>query len=457
MKRWQKIVLPVLALLIVFVLWRTVFSSSDEETTYLFTEVMRTNLEATVSSTGTLSTVEAVDVGTQVSGQVLQVLVDYNDIVEKGQLMALIDTEGLDAALQDARARVVQAEAQKTQAEAQLVEAEANLADAQATHNRNAPLVDQGYLSQSEFQPINTSLQTAQANVHRTQAALRSAEAQVAQAEAQVTQARKDRRNAEIRAPIAGIVIERSVDAGQTVAASFETPTLFVLAENLERMQILADVDESDIGQIKQGRPVSFTVPAYPDETYDGTVREVRLQPNTTQNVVTYTVVVEVANTDGHLLPGMTATIDFVTDQAEDVLAVSTAALQLQVTPAMQESMARNLPGPPEGGPPDGVPTRPAGAMDAPPEGMPFPGAGGFGGGNVSMLWYMDDEDQFHAVPVRTGLSSGPLTEITPIGPASSEVTSGLRVIEQIMTQEPGASQGGFPPPPGGGNGGPPR
>jgi HlyD family secretion protein len=163
------------------VFWRTFTGDETGVASYLFTEVVRTDLRSTVSSTGTLSTVEAVEVGTQVSGQVLKVLVDFNDLVEEGQLLALIDTEALDAALKNAQARVVQAEAQEAQADAQVGEAETNLVDARATMERNAPLAESGYLSQSEIQPIQTALQNAEANLRRTQAVLRSAQAQVEQ------------------------------------------------------------------------------------------------------------------------------------------------------------------------------------------------------------------------------------------------------------------------------------
>ena len=446
MKRWKKITAGIVVIVLLFVLWRVLAPGDDDEARYVFTEVLRTDLHATVSSTGTLSAVETVEIGTQVSGQVKAVLVDYNDRVVAGQQLALIDTEALDAALEDARARVVQAEAQKAQAEAQVVEARAQLADAQATLARNQPLADQGYLSQSEIQPLQTAVQTAEATLNRTLASLKSAEAQVAQAEAQVAQRLKDRRNAEIRAPIDGIIVERSVDAGQTVAASFNTPTLFLLARNLEQMQILAAVDESDIGQISKGQAVTFTVPAYPDERYDGVVREVRLQSELVQNVVTYTVVIDAANPDGKLLPGMTATVDFVTGSVNDALAVSTAALQLQPTPEMQAVLAQNsapgaggIPGPPRGE------FRTASQQDSLRGSMPQ-------NARMAMLWYLDEDQELHAVPVQTGLSTGALTEIRPVGPAADVVKPGFRVIEQVITNSQSAFQGG----PRGPMGGPP-
>lgn len=446
MKRWKKITAGIVVLLL-FVLWRVLSPGEDDGARYAFTEVLRTDLHATVSSTGTLSAVETVEIGTQVSGQVLRVLVDYNDRVEAGQQLALIDTEGLDAALEDARARVVQAEAQKAQAEAQIVEARAQLADARATLDRNQPLAEQGYLSQSELQPLQTSVQTAEASLGRTLAALRSAEAQVAQANAQVSSALKNRRNAEIRAPIDGIIVERSVDAGQTVAASFNTPTLFLLARNLEQMQILADVDESDIGQISEGQVVTFTVPAYPDTRYDGTVREVRLQSELIQNVVTYTVVIDAANPDGKLLPGMTATVDFVTGAADNALAVSTAALQLQPTPEMQAVLTRDREPGVEG---TAAPRRNEFRTASQPDTLGGPAPQNT---PTAMLWYLDEKEELHTVPVQTGLSTGALTEIRPVGPASGIIEPGFRVIEQVLTDNdssfPGGPRGpmGGPPP----------
>jgi HlyD family secretion protein len=204
-------------------------------------------------------------------------------------------------------------------------------------------------------------------------------------------------------------------------------------------MQILADVDESDIGQIQKGRPVTFTAPAYPDGAYDGVVREVRLQPITVQNVVTYTVVIDVINADGRLLPGMTATVDFVTGEVTNVLAVSTAALRLQVTPSMRNALANGEPTPPDAQPPGEGRASGAfvntGTVDPP-------------GRAPTMLWYLDGEEQLRAMLVQEGLSSNAFTEIKPIGPAESLVMPGFRVIEQELTKD---ETPGFEGPPGGG------
>ena len=469
MKRVKKPLLIVLAVVALgLALWALFGPEPDSDGTYVYTTVERADLRATVSSTGTLEALETVEVGTQVSGQVADVYVDYNDVVEAGELLAVLDTEALDASLENAQASVdqaqaslrqaqaseAQARAQVAQAQAQLTQSRATFSDAQATLTRNAPLAERGYLSQSEYQPLQTAVQTAeatvgsqqagvasaQAQVRQAQAGVASAQAQVQQAQAQVATARKNRANAEIRAPIGGVVVERAIDAGQTVAASFETPTLFVLAETLDQMQILADVDESDIGQIQEGQAVTFTVPAYPDETYEGVVREVRLQPTTEQNVVTYTAVVDAENVDGHLLPGMTATVDFVTDAASSALAVSTAALQVQPTPAMMAALGT-------------PPTRPT-SDDTNSASAEPPAAGGQPGGAApTVLWYLDDADQLQTVPVETGMTAGTLTQVIPTGDGDL-VRPGFRVIEQVLAASDGENSGGRggpgsgPPPP---------
>jgi HlyD family secretion protein len=253
-----------------------------------------------VSCTGTLQAVGTVAVGTEVSGTIEKVLVDYNDRVKKGQILAQLDLE------------LFQAEAAKARGE--VLRARALLRQAEAEYRRNRPLLAEGHLSAQEFLDYETGLATARADLMTAEAALKKSDTNL--------------RNAGIRSPIDGTVIERQIEKGQTVAASFNTPTLFILAEDLARMEIEADVDESDIGQIREGQKVRFTVQAYHDREFDGRVAQIRLNPTEESNVVTYTVVVEAANPEGLLLPGMTATADFVVDGVENALLVPDAALQ---------------------------------------------------------------------------------------------------------------------------------
>ena len=322
------------------------------------------SLRSTVSATGTLDAVGTVTVGTQVSGELSRVFVDFNDTVEQGELLALVDPELLDAAVRDARAGVDRAEAGVGQAQSAVASAQAQLgqaesvlaqnraqrAEAQAALDRSRPLADQGYLSAREFVPVQTAVATADAGVQSAQGGVAAARAAVASAQAGVRQARgavasarealrqalTNRQNAEIRAPIAGVVIQRSVDAGQTVAASFSTPELFVIAEDLSEMEILAQVDESDVGLVQEGQPVEFTVEAYPDRTFRGVTQEVRLRPETVQNVVLYTVVVDADNESGLLLPGMTATVEFVVGGVENAVLIPSAALRFDPPEAVR-------------------------------------------------------------------------------------------------------------------------
>ena len=267
---------------------------------FQFAQVIRGDFEILVSSTGTLAAVETVEIGTQVSGTIDKLMVDYNDMVKKGQVLAVLDQSLFNASLDNARAGVLKAAAELQQAEAE--------------YKRNKPLHEKGYISEQEFLPISTEVNTQKASLLSAQASLRQAQINL--------------EHTVISSPIDGTIIDRSIDAGQTVAASLSTPTLFLIAQDLSHMQIETNVDETDIGQIRQGQAVRFTVQSYLDQTFTGSVRQIRLQPETVDNVVTYTVIVEAENESGLLLPGMTATVDFIVHDVENTLLVPVAALQ---------------------------------------------------------------------------------------------------------------------------------
>src|SRR3954464_6852058 len=258
---------------------------------YKTAALTRGSLKSTVSATGTLQAVRTMQVGTQASGQIAQIYVDFNDHVKKGQLLARIDPTLQQQAVEDAQA--------------QLDKAQATLTAAREDYNRTKSLFDARVLTAQEFE-------TSKSNFSVQTAAVKSA--QIA-----VDCARQNLSYTSIYSPIDGVIVERNVDVGQTVAASLSAPQLFLIANDLSEMQILASVDESDIGQVKDGQTVNFTVQPYPEQTFTGTVKQVRLQSKTTDNVVNYTVVVGVANPNGKLLPGMTATVQFVTGSASDV------------------------------------------------------------------------------------------------------------------------------------------
>lgn len=298
------------------------WGDSSDQPQYLYATVTQGPLETLVSSTGTLAALETVEVGTQVSGTIARIEVDYNDPVRKGQVLAVLD-QALFAA-------------QVREAEANVSRARASLAEAEDEYRRNRPLFEKGFLSAQEFLPVSTGVDTAKASL--------------AAAEASLARARTNLAYTIIRSPIDGTVIKRSVEAGQTVAASLNTPTLFLIARDLAQMQIEADVDESDIGQIRTGQPVRFTVQSYPGEIFEGKVSQIRLQPRTISNVVNYTVLVDAGNDKGLLLPGMTATVDFVVSRVEDALLVPNAALRFQPQDGPAGKKGADAPGaPPEG------------------------------------------------------------------------------------------------------------
>jgi len=275
---------------------------ANETTEYRFTSVERGNIESTVSATGTLQAVTTVQVGTQVSGQISELLVDFNDTVKKGQLLARIDPTLQQQAVEDAQASLEKARAQYLQA--------------QRDANRNRELLSSGLVARAAYETTDSTADVARANVKSAEVAL--------------DRAKRNLEYTKIYAPIDGVVVERNVDDGQTVAASLSAPQLFLIANDLTNMQILTSVGESDIARIKEGQKVKFTVQALARQTFDGVVKQVRLQSATNENVVNYTVVVAVANPEKKLLPGMTARVDFLTESAENVLKIANAALRFK-------------------------------------------------------------------------------------------------------------------------------
>ncbi len=384
----KKTIIYILAVLILAVAgYAMVKSMSNKETTkYQFTTITKGDIENTISSTGTLNPITVVNVGTQVSGTLDSVYVDFNDQVVQGQLLAVLDTTLLKASVQDAEANIERAQALVNQADYQL--------------GQSQELYNKKMISEGDY--IN-----AKSNAVSQKASLKSAEAAL-------VRAKQNLKYAVIRSPINGVVIQKNVESGQTVAASLSAPTLFEIAQDLSHMEILVDVDESDIGQIKEGQKVRFEVAAYADKEFEGVVKQVRMQPQTVSNVVTYTVVVNADNQDNLLMPGMTATVDFIIEQKDNVLMVANKALNYRpdsetmqkVLDKMRQQRAER-----NGG------TDSTGTTGRPmPSGMP-PGANG---GNhaygrrheMPMLWFLDSKGELTAEPVKTGLTDGTDTEI---------------------------------------------
>lgn len=404
----------VMVLLIAALAWFFTRNGNEAAGKYTMVKIDRGDLEAVVSSTGTLSAVTTVQVGTQVSGRIAKLYVDFNQAVKQGQLLAMLDTSSL-------LMNVSEAESAYDRSKAQLKQSKQDLDRMQ-------------YLFTENIKTKN-DLEQAQVNFELAQATLKSEQSSL-------ERARINLRYASIYAPIDGIVIARNIDVGQTVAASFSSPTLFLIANDLSKMQILANVDESDIGQIREGQEVRFTVQAQTDKKFSGQVSQIRLEPTTVNNVVNYTVVINVANQEGLLLPGMTATIDFLVGQARNVLRVANAALRLKpsqemIAELMKQFAARrgNRPGAAPGG---------AAGPSAPAAGGAFAGFNpGNGNGkrpkDVAMLWYLDASGKPKAIRIKTGISDGQLTEIV-----SGEVKEGMEVIKSITLSaaELAAAQG---------------
>jgi len=281
---------------------------------YRFGVAERGDIVRSVSASGTLQALVTVDVGSQISGQVSRVLVDFNDVVRSGQTLATLDP-------QTYQSRVAQGQADIQAGEASVRQAEATLANAQADFNRKTALVAQGYYAASVLDQATAALRTGQA-------ALAAARARVGQSHAALRIQRTDLGRTTITSPIDGIVVDRKVEPGQTVAASFQAPVLFTIAQDLSKVEVKISVDEADVGQVMSGQTVRFTVDAFPEDTFVGTVTQVRKQPTTEQNVVAYTVIAQAQNPQRKLLPGMTANTDIVIETRRSVLKVPVAALR---------------------------------------------------------------------------------------------------------------------------------
>jgi len=348
-------------------------------------KVARGPISQTVTASGTVNAVTTVLVGTQVSGTIKSLYVDYNSPVKKGQLLALIDPATFEAQAAQARANL-------GAARANLEKAEAAQLDAKRTLERNRTLSGRSLIARSD-------LDTAETNYTSAVAQVSAAKAQIEQQRAALQAAEINLKYTRILSPVDGIVISRSVDVGQTVAASFQTPTLFNIAQDLTRMQIDTNVAEADIGKIKIEQAVDFMVDAYPDITFKGTVAEIRNAPITVQNVVTYDVVVKVDNSDLKLKPGMTANVSIVTAEKADALKISNLALRFRM--------------PPEGGGGAGTGGTAAAAPDQ----------------KGSGIWVLENSSP-KRVEIKTGISDGIYTEVV-----SGDLKEGQEVIVESLAK----------------------
>lgn len=301
-----------------------------------------------VSSSGAIAPLITVEVGSQLSGQILELQADFNDQVSSGDLLARIDPQTFETRVEEAQASLEVASAQVAVAQANLERSRVDLQVSQRSFDRAQELVQRGTYSQAQYDTAESALAAANAALLVAQANLRNARASELQRRASLESAQVDLERTFIRSPIEGVVIDRQIDEGQTVAASFNAPVLFLIAQDLSRIQIEAEIDEADIGQIAEGQTVSFDVDAYPDREFAGEVTQVRLAATNEGNVVTYTVVIQADNPGQRLLPGMTANVSIVTGQVEDALSVPNAALRFTPRGAA-ESLVIASEGAPEG------------------------------------------------------------------------------------------------------------
>jgi HlyD family secretion protein len=424
--------------------------SSDDAPKFRTAKIEQGELQAIVAAGGTVNAVRQVIVGSQVSGQIKELFADFNTEVKQGQLIARIDPESIryrvrqaQADLDAARAQALQGQAGIAVAQAALSRARLDADNAERDRVRKQELLDKQFISAAEFESVRNvagtlaeQLKVTQAQLEVSRAQADSAQATVQQRAAALAQAQVDLDRTEIRSPVAGVVIKRSVDVGQTVAASLQAPELFIIARNLSDMQVEAAIDEADIGRVKTGQPASFTVDAFPARTFEGQVATVRKAALNTNNVVTYTVVVVFSNGDAdpglQLLPGMTANVRIVTDVRQNALKLPNPALRVRLPgvaepagPAPGTAAVTGSAAPPMGANAD------AGASNS--------RASAAGRGRVYVLG-ADGKPQ--AVAVRLGITDGNMTELL-----SSTLEPGQEVIVGLV----GPAAGNTPPRPAGG------
>jgi HlyD family secretion protein len=366
------------------------FLAAPDAPAYKFAKIERGPITAIVAATGTLNPVVAVQVSSQISGQLRAIHVDFNSTVKAGQLIAQIAPETYEHRVRQAEADLEAARASVAVQQAELYRAKVNLADAERDHARKQTLVAKNFISPAELDKAQTALEAARAQLQVVEAQASNSAALVRQRTAQLGQAQVDLGRTEIRAPVDGIVIKRSVEPGQTVAASLQAPELFVIARNLTDMQVETAIDEADVGRLQVGQEAAFTVDAFPGKRFKGSITQVRKAAQVVSNVVTYIAVISAANPDLILLPGMTANVRIVTAQKDSVLKVANAALRFRPPSA-------------EGG----EKSTPAGRSAAGAGKGSRPGAG------AGKLWVLDAAGKPLAIEVKTGLNDGNQTELT--------------------------------------------
>jgi HlyD family secretion protein len=428
---------------------------------YYTAKVESGDLKQVVEATGTINAVITVQVGSQVSGTISRLNVDFNSKVKKGQVIAQIDPALFQGALSQARADYENAKANLAVAVANTAKAKASALQTETDYERNLGLAKQGVISQQSLDLAKANADSAQAQVAATLAQEQQARAQVQQKKAAVDVAQTNLDYTTIHAPIDGTVVARNVDVGQTVAASLQAPTLFTIAQDLTKMQVYAKTDESDVGQIKPGQKVTFKVDAYPRDTFSGVVSQVRMNSTVVQNVVTYDTIVDFNNPELKLFPGMTAYVTIPVATASNVVKVPNGALRYK--PAMSatelEAVYQKYGLPENGGRAHAVPTSAAansgdqrrheGASDHRPQAN---GAAASNSGDVTaprfdtqVVWKLLPDKSLQPVRIRTGITDHTFTEV--VQQLNGEIKPGDELVTGVAQSRSGASRPGGPVP----------
>lgn len=408
MKRRPAVLLLLVAILVVVGAYGGVryFGGTADQRRYKLAKVEGGPLTAVVSATGTLNPVVSVQVGSQVSGQIKEILVDFNSPVKAGQLIARIDPETFQLRVRQAEADLEATRAAFAVQRAELARARASLADAQRDYDRKKLLVEKNFISAAERDKAQTTYDVALASTQVAEAQASNSAAMVKQRESQLLQAKVDLERTAIRSPVDGIVVKRSVDTGQTVAASLQAPELFIIAKSLTDMQVETSIDEADVGRIRLGQKAGFTVDAFPGRSFEGSVMQVRKAAQVVSNVVTYMVIVSAANPELLLLPGMTANVRIIVAQKDKLLKVMNSALRFRPTGNVEDKSA--------------APASPQRSSDG--AGNQASRAGGVAASG--RVWVLDETGKPKAVAVRLGLSDGTMTEIV-----SGDLSEGTEVV----------------------------
>jgi HlyD family secretion protein len=376
-----------------------------EAVEYVTARVLEGEIRDAVEATGTVNAVITVQVGSQVSGTIAQLNADFNSRVRKGQIIALIDPSLLQGTLLQATADLETAKASVTVAEADLAKANATLGQTRAEYDRAVAMAKNGVITQQELDLATGNHGSAQAARDAAVAGVAAANAQVRQKEAAVAVARTNLDHTVIRSPIDGIVVARNVDVGQTVAASLQAPTIFTIAQDLTKMRVYAKVDESDVGRITLGQGATFKVDAFPKDAFRGVVSQVRMNPTTVQNVVTYDAIVDFANPELKLFPGMTAYVTIPVATVENVVKLPNAALRFKPPPSL---------------------ARASGTGDPPP--------------GSTVVWKLRSDHAIVPVTVALGITDHAYTQVTAV--TAGDLKPGDEVVTTALTAKSAAPGG---------------